>query len=298
MHLHLYDRVIASPTLAGEGFQLDEMTMRVAHPCQRTSSKRANTEATSPPVTVVSASTANTWEVMVLPAVSTTTEPTSTSTTLVISVKSVCANSTSPATHNDGPSSTSTSYGVSIPLEANAIYTPHPYSCTTPPARRISSAFTPSDFSSTPSFRSPPCHPPSAAMSSTSTTSDLQRRRLATADATYYAHYAAAFLQVPQPTTMLSEVNIKRLLPTARSALFMPVFARPRFTYDDDRMVCMIYDHYVRHWFSGAATGQDYWSVADDFIAAKRPGKIDRSQYFVDAEDDSWSTPTKSLKNV
>ncbi|KAJ7164242.1 hypothetical protein C8R46DRAFT_1099063 [Mycena filopes] len=51
---------------------------------------------------------------------------------------------------------------------------------------------------------------------------------------------------------------------------------------DDVRFVQVVYDiDYRLEWVRGADTGDDYWKVADAFIAAKLAGKIDRAQYEV-----------------
>ncbi|KAJ7164237.1 hypothetical protein C8R46DRAFT_1352043 [Mycena filopes] len=51
---------------------------------------------------------------------------------------------------------------------------------------------------------------------------------------------------------------------------------------DDMRFVEVVFDtDYALDWVRGADTGDDYWKVADAFIAAKRAGKIDSTQYEV-----------------
>lgn len=90
-HLHQFHRLLFPPlasTLTLDSFD----TKR----CLPTSPRPESTVATSPPVTVVSASTASTQVVVVSPVVSTTTAPTWTSTTLV----SIFANSTANQTRS------------------------------------------------------------------------------------------------------------------------------------------------------------------------------------------------------
>ncbi|KAJ6550165.1 hypothetical protein B0H19DRAFT_186779 [Mycena capillaripes] len=41
-------------------------------------------------------------------------------------------------------------------------------------------------------------------------------------------------------------------------------------------------------WPRGVQTGEDYWELAEAFIAAKRAGKVDRSRYHVTDTDMSW----------
>jgi len=41
-------------------------------------------------------------------------------------------------------------------------------------------------------------------------------------------------------------------------------------------------------WLRSAHTGETYWVVADEFIAARRAGKVDRSCYSICDEDRSW----------
>ncbi|KAK6977990.1 hypothetical protein R3P38DRAFT_3120369 [Favolaschia claudopus] len=55
----------------------------------------------------------------------------------------------------------------------------------------------------------------------------------------------------------------------------------------DDRMVCATHDHLELRWFRSAIYGEDYWAIADVFIAAKRAGKIDPSLYHNPLEDDT-----------
>ncbi|KAF7345799.1 hypothetical protein MVEN_01600800 [Mycena venus] len=58
----------------------------------------------------------------------------------------------------------------------------------------------------------------------------------------------------------------------------------------DDRIVCIDQDAYRLDWIHGARTGEDYWTLAEAFIAAKRAGKVDRMLYNISDDDDSWRT--------
>jgi len=62
---------------------------------------------------------------------------------------------------------------------------------------------------------------------------------------------------------------------------------------DDARFVCIeqMVDGRL-HWLRGAdaAKGDDYWALAEAFIAAKLAGKVDRSCYFISDKDQSWRT--------
>merc|ERR1712000_774675 len=91
-------------------------------PCLPALPRPASFAATSLPDTVVSASTASTPVVVVLPVGSTTTVPTWTGTTLVTSERSVCATSTSKRTSSGSPSSTSTSCGLSSPPDPRGLH--------------------------------------------------------------------------------------------------------------------------------------------------------------------------------
>ncbi|KAJ6505180.1 hypothetical protein C8R45DRAFT_1209027 [Mycena sanguinolenta] len=49
---------------------------------------------------------------------------------------------------------------------------------------------------------------------------------------------------------------------------------------DDSRFVCIDGElDYSGDWLNGAVFGQDYWALADAFIAARRAGTINRSRY-------------------
>ncbi|KAJ6495187.1 hypothetical protein C8R45DRAFT_164190 [Mycena sanguinolenta] len=49
---------------------------------------------------------------------------------------------------------------------------------------------------------------------------------------------------------------------------------------DDDRFVCIDEElDYYKDWLNGAVFGEDLWSFADAFLAARRAGIIERSEY-------------------
>ncbi|KAJ6505174.1 hypothetical protein C8R45DRAFT_971934, partial [Mycena sanguinolenta] len=51
---------------------------------------------------------------------------------------------------------------------------------------------------------------------------------------------------------------------------------------DDDRFVCIDEGaHYHDDWLNGTVFGEDYWALADTFLAARRAGTIDRSRYHI-----------------
>ncbi|KAJ7852016.1 hypothetical protein B0H13DRAFT_2674010 [Mycena leptocephala] len=63
--------------------------------------------------------------------------------------------------------------------------------------------------------------------------------------------------------------------------------ATPTPLSDDARFVCIEQTTYFRlDWLRGADSGEDYWALADRFIAARRAGKCDRSHYMISDTDD------------
>ncbi|KAJ7840186.1 hypothetical protein B0H14DRAFT_3458272 [Mycena olivaceomarginata] len=49
---------------------------------------------------------------------------------------------------------------------------------------------------------------------------------------------------------------------------------------DDDRVVCLEQEKDFRlDWLRGTRTGKDFWVVADEFIVARREGRVDRSRF-------------------
>ncbi|KAK7038536.1 hypothetical protein R3P38DRAFT_2906423 [Favolaschia claudopus] len=61
----------------------------------------------------------------------------------------------------------------------------------------------------------------------------------------------------------------------------------------DARLVCLFQTDFHKDWYQGATIGDDYWAFADEFIAAKRNGKIDRSRYIISDNDTSWRASNK-----
>ncbi|KAJ7232917.1 hypothetical protein C8J57DRAFT_1383035 [Mycena rebaudengoi] len=60
---------------------------------------------------------------------------------------------------------------------------------------------------------------------------------------------------------------------------------------DDDRFVCIDQNIPFReHWLRGTDGGQDFWAVAEAFIAAKHAGKVDSDEYSICDDDNSWNT--------
>ncbi|KAJ7642187.1 hypothetical protein FB45DRAFT_366137 [Roridomyces roridus] len=59
---------------------------------------------------------------------------------------------------------------------------------------------------------------------------------------------------------------------------------------EDVRFVQMCHDNGARDWRMGALTGVEFWSRAEDFIAKRKSGEIDRLQYIME-EDASITSP-------
>ncbi|KAJ6544519.1 hypothetical protein B0H19DRAFT_1267780 [Mycena capillaripes] len=57
---------------------------------------------------------------------------------------------------------------------------------------------------------------------------------------------------------------------------------------DDARFVCVQQADWRLDWLRGTNGGDDYWALADAFIAARRAGKIDPSRYSISDTDHSW----------
>ncbi|KAK7030212.1 hypothetical protein R3P38DRAFT_898542 [Favolaschia claudopus] len=58
----------------------------------------------------------------------------------------------------------------------------------------------------------------------------------------------------------------------------------------DDRFVALRQTQFVDDWLRGATTGEDYWSLAERFIAAKRAGTVECSHYSITADEFSWQS--------
>ncbi|KAJ7742766.1 hypothetical protein B0H14DRAFT_3167665 [Mycena olivaceomarginata] len=57
----------------------------------------------------------------------------------------------------------------------------------------------------------------------------------------------------------------------------------------DTRFVCIHQSKSYRlDWLCGALTGNDYWALADAFIAARRARKVDASRYIISNEAEPW----------
>ncbi|KAJ7203544.1 hypothetical protein GGX14DRAFT_461444 [Mycena pura] len=54
---------------------------------------------------------------------------------------------------------------------------------------------------------------------------------------------------------------------------------------EDPRFVQIVCSEWLDNWRSGALTGSDYWSRAEDFIARRRSGEIDRLQYKIGRDE-------------
>ncbi|KAJ7673641.1 hypothetical protein DFH06DRAFT_1318784 [Mycena polygramma] len=59
---------------------------------------------------------------------------------------------------------------------------------------------------------------------------------------------------------------------------------------DDDRFVLVRQTYWRVDWLRGADGGEEFWALADEFIAARRAGKVDRSLYSISDADHSWRT--------
>ncbi|KAF7359923.1 hypothetical protein MVEN_00718200 [Mycena venus] len=65
--------------------------------------------------------------------------------------------------------------------------------------------------------------------------------------------------------------------------------ARAGLLPNDNRFLCIDRTDFREDWLRGAEGGQDYWRLAETFIAAKRAGKVDRAVYSISDDDDSWN---------
>ncbi|KAJ7602246.1 hypothetical protein DFH06DRAFT_369329 [Mycena polygramma] len=60
---------------------------------------------------------------------------------------------------------------------------------------------------------------------------------------------------------------------------------------EDDRFVAIEQTDFQLDWIRGATGGRDHWALADNFIAAKRAGRLDKSLYWISDEDTfDWAT--------
>ncbi|KAJ6464694.1 hypothetical protein DFH09DRAFT_1226285 [Mycena vulgaris] len=71
---------------------------------------------------------------------------------------------------------------------------------------------------------------------------------------------------------------------------FLPFLDRPMLVGDkpallkDHRFIFMSCERYAQDWHTGARTGLDFWSRAEDFIARRRSGEIDPLQCVITEE--------------
>ncbi|KAJ7652679.1 hypothetical protein DFH06DRAFT_1093749 [Mycena polygramma] len=59
---------------------------------------------------------------------------------------------------------------------------------------------------------------------------------------------------------------------------------------EDDRFVCIDQTDFRLDWIRGTTGGEDHWALAEQFIAAKRAGRVPRSLYWILDTDTSWRT--------
>ncbi|KAJ7718455.1 hypothetical protein B0H16DRAFT_423717 [Mycena metata] len=59
---------------------------------------------------------------------------------------------------------------------------------------------------------------------------------------------------------------------------------------EDIRFMCTDFENRTSPWTFGIDSGDDFWTLAEVFIAARRAGKVDRSMYIVPRGDESWRT--------
>ncbi|KAJ7914453.1 hypothetical protein B0H13DRAFT_2002713, partial [Mycena leptocephala] len=58
---------------------------------------------------------------------------------------------------------------------------------------------------------------------------------------------------------------------------------------EDDRLVCIEqHEDFRVDWLHGTHSGEDYWALADAFIAAKRAGQVERSEYAISDRGGQW----------
>ncbi|KAJ6505114.1 hypothetical protein C8R45DRAFT_894504 [Mycena sanguinolenta] len=92
---------------------------------------------------------------------------------------------------------------------------------------------------------------------------------------------------IPRLTHLALNPNLQHFLPHAalcgHTQLQCIVFLSPRRSLDgsplcdDSRFVCIDEDmDYYEDWLNGAVFGEDYWALADTFLAARRAGTVDR----------------------
>ncbi|KAJ7724418.1 hypothetical protein B0H16DRAFT_1698730 [Mycena metata] len=65
-------------------------------------------------------------------------------------------------------------------------------------------------------------------------------------------------------------------------------FDLPTHLTMEGRFVSIRQTDWKRDWLSGADTGEDFWALADKFLAARRAGKVDRSRFNIYDDEDEW----------
>ncbi|KAJ7346253.1 hypothetical protein DFH08DRAFT_212194 [Mycena albidolilacea] len=91
-------------------------------------------------------------------------------------------------------------------------------------------------------------------------------------------------------TALLATSNIQCILLLASAEeLSQGIHHLDSFLRDDQRFLCLDQQTDWREdRLRGVATGEDYWTLADAFIAARREGRVDRSRCTLTDTDLSW----------
>ncbi|KAF7378199.1 hypothetical protein MSAN_00244500 [Mycena sanguinolenta] len=80
----------------------------------------------------------------------------------------------------------------------------------------------------------------------------------------------------------LTHIAFNRVLSSLEASLDgSPLLDDPRFLCIDEKQ------RYYINWLQGAISGDDYWALADAFLAARRVGRIDRSCYRI---SNTWNS--------
>ncbi|KAJ7899210.1 hypothetical protein B0H14DRAFT_27479 [Mycena olivaceomarginata] len=92
------------------------------------------------------------------------------------------------------------------------------------------------------------------------------------------------------PIALLATSNIQCILLLASAEeLSQGIHHLDPFLRDDQRFLCLDQQTDWREdRLRGVATGEDYWTLADAFIAARREGRVDRSRCTLTDTDLSW----------
>ncbi|KAJ7784777.1 hypothetical protein B0H16DRAFT_309635 [Mycena metata] len=56
----------------------------------------------------------------------------------------------------------------------------------------------------------------------------------------------------------------------------------------DEHFISIEQEDWHRDWLCGADTGEDFWALADEFLAARRAGKVDRSCFHIYDQENGW----------